>query len=74
VRHFAQRLRVNAPHHLRFAGMAGELFEQLEIRKAEPHDFHPPEHLVWPGFEHRLGFIDPQLVRSDQLHGSLLRW
>ena len=54
-----------------FAGVAGKLFEQLQVGEAQADDFDPPENLVGPRLEDGLGFVDPQLVRADQLHGAL---
>ena len=74
MRHLRQRLRVDAAGDRRFAGVAGELLEQLEVGEAQADDLDSAEHLVRAGREDRLRFVKLQLVRPDQLHGSLFVW
>ncbi len=72
MRHLGQGLGINPPRHRRFAGMAGELLEQLEIRKAQAHHLDPSQDLVAARPKDRLGGVQLQPVGSDQLH-CLLR-
>jgi hypothetical protein len=41
MRHLEQRRLVNAGRDPRFAGVAGELFEQFQIGEAQPADLDP---------------------------------
>ena len=51
--------------------MAGKLFEQLQIGKAQADNFNPPQNLMRARLEHSLAFVDLQLVGSDELHCPL---
>ncbi len=73
MRHFRQRLRINPADHRGFAGVAGELFEQFQIGKAEADHLNPPQQLWGPGSNTGSDLLTPT-GRSDQLHGSLFLW
>jgi len=49
----------------------GKLFEQLQIGETQADNLDLPQNLMGTRLEHRLGFVDLQLVRSDQLHRTL---
>ena len=69
--HLRERGGVNAGGDFGFAGVAGKLFEQFQIGKAQAANFDLTERLMRARLEDRLGFVHAQLVRSDQLHSAL---
>ena len=72
--HFAQEVLINSGGDGGFAGVAGKLFEELEVGEAQADDFDPPQDLIGSRLEDGLGFVDLQPVWADQLHGALEFW
>ena len=71
MRHLRERVGRDAGDDFGFARVAGKLFEQFQIGEAQAADFDLAKHLMRPGLENGLGFIDAKLVGPDQLHRAL---